>query len=180
MASRESTLFSLIKKENFGAYEELFRLYYPRLVVLAMRYLKRKDLAEEKVQDVFLQIWEKKESLTIKNVPSYLYRATVNECLQYIRHEKIVDEHAKKTGETKMTRSFQPEEIYFSREIEEITRKTLDSLSKINKKIFLLNRNEGLTYREIAEKLNLSVKTIEAHMTVVLKTFRKVLKDFSE
>ena len=178
MTSHETKLFTKIKKGDVAAFKQLFHEYYPRLVLLAKRYLGRKDLSEEMVQEVFLNIWEKKETLHVENLSSYLYRATVNECLKYIRHQKVVGEHVRKTSDLPPDQPNLPEEIYFSKEIEKITGNTLARLSETDRQIFLLNRQEGLTYKEIADKLNISVKTVEAHMSSVLKIFRQVLKEY--
>ena len=179
MHPEESHILEKIRQGDLEAYETIFKAYYQSLCIFALRYLKRTDLAEEIVQDIFVNIWEKRSSLVFEvSLKSYLYRAVHNNSLKFLQHQKVVDKHAKRV----MDRG----EDYFSEpsqnlQVEELNAKlgiAFAAMSDKTREIFEMSRNEGLKYQEIAEKLRISVKTVEAHMGNALKILRENLKDF--
>ena len=140
--------------------------------------MKDNDTAEELVQDLFYKFWEKHESLQITtSLKAYLFNAVRNNSLKYLEHLKIVDKYA---------RNYVPDEEYQEKtddliKVSELQQKidsTLDKMPARVSRIFKLSRFDGLKYKEIADKLNISIKTVEANMGIALKTFRKSLKDY--
>ncbi len=170
-----------IRKGDLKTFEVLFKKLYARLCNYANNYVHDMDVSEEVVQELFYKLWEKRGKLNINvSLKSYMYRAVYNGCLQYLNHRTIemrYEEYRKK--QHKVYDSDASEEIR-TRELNEIINDTLNSLPERCRTIFDLNRNEGLKYREIAEKLSLSVKTIEANISKALKLLRKNLKEYTE
>lgn len=177
--TEDKDLYIKLRAGDEQAFQTLFRKYYSSLCRFAHQFLKDREQAEEAVQDMFVKIWEKRETLNIDtSVKNYFFRSIRNHCLNQIQHEKI-----KKQYETRMldlARQETETEPFFL-EVDLIRRieKSIDSLPPKRKEIFRLNREEGMKYKEIAETLDLSIKTIEAQMGLALKHLREELKDFS-
>ncbi|MBN1180942.1 MAG: RNA polymerase sigma-70 factor [Bacteroidales bacterium] len=168
-----------IKAGDIKAFEIFFRELYPKLCGFANKYLNDIDLAEEFVQDVFYLLWEKRESLSIESsLKSYIYRTVQNKCLMHIRHLHVVSKHSKEVEMSSLQYNEDVTESIDEMELRNIVDKTLAILPERCRNVFRMNRFEGLKYKEIAEKLSLSVKTIEADMGKALKAFRESLKDY--
>ncbi len=174
----ENILFEKIKLGDEKAFEALFLHYYPHLCLYATQILKNSSAAEEIVQELFVRFWEKREETEIEtSLKNYLFRAAKNHCLNYIKHNQIKREYSQK---------FLAENEPFSTEYEfesqtELFRKIEESISALPEKrqeIFRLSRQEGLKYREIAKKMNISIKTVETQMGLAIKTLRDKLRDF--
>jgi RNA polymerase sigma-70 factor (ECF subfamily) len=168
-----------IKKGNIHAFEVLFKTYYKDLCLYANHYLKDLDLAEEATQDVFFTIWEKRASLHINDsIKAYLYTSIRNKCLKMIRSENIAHKysnHVKHAGRPKVTT---PVDELNAKELNLLIEKTIGQLPERTREIFRMNRYQGLKYQEIADKLSISVKTVEANMGKALKLFRKNLDEY--
>ena len=170
-------LLERIKSGNASYYEELFRKYYRPLCLFVFKYLRDPDEAEEIVQEMFVRIWQKKEDLVIAtSLKSYLYQAVRNICLNHLKHEAVKLEYQKNSIDSSSTANVS--DTLVALELEVRIRETLDKLPTERKRIFLMSRNEGLKYREIAEKLNISVKTVENQMSKALKFLKSELIDF--
>ena len=175
----ENSLFKEICNNNEKAFEKLFHHYYGNLCLFASRILKNDDAAEEVVQDFFVKLWEKRKQITIEtSVKSYLFRSVKNLCLNFIQHNKIKLRYAQtilsKTSNNQ-TDDYNFTEINLAEKIEE----SIQSLPAKRREIFRLSRKEGLKYREIAEKLNISIKTVETQMGLAIKTLRDKLKNYN-
>ena len=179
MISNDLELLERIRKGDENAFEHFFRTYYKPLCQFSYKILKDTVVAEEIVQDIFYHFWEKRQSLElILSVKSYLYKAVHNNSLKYLRHQKIVFDHEARV-KISQSNEFELQENYAEMgEISHIITKTLISVPERTREIFRLNRDEGLKYQEIAEQLNISVKTVEAHITSLLKLFRENLKEY--
>jgi RNA polymerase sigma-70 factor, ECF subfamily len=178
MSLTDLELIERVQKGDEKAFEMLFRTYYNSLCLFVHKILKDKEVSEEIVQDIFYYVWEKRESLELSiSVKSYLFKSVYNNSLKYIRHQKIV-----KNYESKVEKADQPFELQDNNaeigEIMHIIKFTLDQVPDRTREIFELNRNEGLKYQEISDKLQISIKTVEAHMTSILKLFRENLKEY--
>lgn len=178
MENSDLELYSQIQKGNEKAFELLFREYYKSLCFFCNKMVKDADTAEEIVQDFFFHLWDKRASFNLNtSVKAYLFKSIYNNTLKYLRHRKIIQEHESYTkihGE-----SFQlPDNYAETGEMIHIISETLKTVPERTREIFELNRNEGMKYQEIAEKLDISVKTVEAHISSLLRTFRTNLKEF--
>ncbi|WP_196895905.1 RNA polymerase sigma-70 factor [Aureivirga marina] len=176
MQTTES-LTSKFLEGDIQAYECIFKMHYSELCLFATKFVSCPDTAEEIVQDLFCKIWEKKKSLHIEtSIKSYLYGAVRLNCLKLIRDKKIQSKHIKEIKLNSDTISF--EDVMENIELQKKIYDTIQQLPSQRRKIFELSRFENLKYREIAEKLELSPKTIENQMGKALKFIRENLKDY--
>ncbi len=168
-----------LKTGDLNAFEMLFRTYYQPLCNYAYTYTQDRDEAEEVVQSTFLSIWEKYDTLEIHTgMKPYLYAMVRNSCLNIIKHEKIKQQHVKSEmvfGERTIE---SVANTVLATELDERIQKALEKLPEQCRIIFKLSRFEELKYAEIAEQLNLSIKTVENQMGKALKIMREQLKDY--
>jgi RNA polymerase sigma-70 factor (ECF subfamily) len=143
-----------------------------------MTLIKDHDTAEEIVQDLFFKLWQDKEKIKIESsLNGYLFRAVHNRCLHYIEHLKVVERHVQEMAPKQNEESESPADVLHYKELQARIARILEKLPERCGKIFCMNRFEGLKYSEIAEKLSVSVKTVEANMGKALKEFRKALAE---
>ncbi len=170
-------VFRKIQLGDIKEFERIFKELYSPLCIYARKFLQDDDKAEEIVQDIFYTIWKNRETLDIKiSLKSYLYRAVHNNCLQNIEHQSVENKYKQyiKNGETEFELDpLRAMELY---EMNQMIERTMDVLPERCSLIFRMNRYEGLKYREIAEKLEISIKTVEADMGKALQAFRHNLK----
>lgn len=165
-------LLHLISTGNQAAFRQLYSHYYKRLFHFALSLVKIRESAEEIVEDVFVRIWQQKESISnIRNIRVYLYTATKNASLNYLSQKarqnitEPFDHIHIELNDSGTT----PEQILITAEIHQNIQKAVDALPPRCKMIFKLVREDGLRYKEIAEILNISVNTIDAQMAIAVK-----------
>lgn len=160
-------------------FEDMFKSQYNILCGFANKYLEDLDAAEETVQSIFVKFWESRSTVTITgSLKSYLFTAVKNNCLNQLKHYKIRDdykEHNKRELDLNETSIGDQLE---TTELEEKIRASIENLPEGRKKIFILSRYEGLKYKEIAEKLNVSIKTVENQMGSAIKKLRSDLTEY--
>lgn len=162
-----------------AAFEQLFKKHFRELHAYGFSLLKDWEAAEEIVQTVFLKLWERNEWEHIQvSIKSYLYKSVYHDCLNYIRRQKI---HLKYQTQTVHTVNVSVEgtdgKIKLS-EMEQQLNKALNKLPEKCRAIFHLSRFESLKYQEIANQLQISIKTVETHMVKALRILRVEMKDF--
>lgn len=162
-----------------SGYESLFREHYQGLCTYVHFYLKDFAAAEEVVQELFYNLWKKRDELDINtSIKSYLYKAARNQSLNVIKHIEVRENYKKINEEQR-----QGSEMHIGDEVETIElqdriQAAINLLPPERKKIFLMSRYEDLKYREIAEKLNISVKTVEAQMGKALRFLKQQLNEY--
>ncbi|WP_196889081.1 RNA polymerase sigma-70 factor [Aureivirga sp. CE67] len=162
---------------DIKSYELLFKRHYLELCLFANKYVNCSETAEEIVQDLFCKVWEKRKTLNIKTcMKSYLYGAVKLNCLSYLRDQEIRSKHLKDIKNNIDTTLYSDE--LEENELKEKIYLAIRQLPEQRRKIFELSRFENLKYREIAEKMDLSPKTIENQMSKALKFMRANLKDY--
>ena len=175
----EQNLYVALKEGKETAFEMIFRTYYQPLCKYAYSFLNDKDEAEEVVQASFISIWEKRGELSIQtSLKSYLYRMVRNACLNVIKHEKVKQQHAQVQlagGEPAQESSSQP---VLASELEQKIYESMKRLPEQCRVVFQLSRFEGLKYQEIADQLDISVKTVENQVGKALKIMRTQLKEY--
>jgi RNA polymerase sigma-70 factor, ECF subfamily len=173
---RDTDITGRIRNGDVGQFESLFRSSYVSLVRYAKTLIKDHDTAEEIVQDLFYRIWKDREKLNIESsLNGYLFRSVHNKCLHYIEHNRVVERHAEEMAYQQTETQESPSDILNYKELQEKVASILERLPDRCGKIFTMSRFEGLKYTEIAEKLSVSIKTVEANMGRALKEFRKEL-----
>ena len=169
-------LMKRIKAGESLAYDVLFKKYYAYLCMIVYRMTQDKSRAEDVVQDVMLELWRKRESIEIKNaVKSYLHRSVRNKTLNLIRDEKMKFEGDEQllevpSGDSSVVQMMQGEDLA------ETLQKTYEKLPEKCRIVFALVKYEGLSYKETAQQLDISVKTVENQISKALRIFRKALK----
>jgi RNA polymerase sigma-70 factor, ECF subfamily len=170
---------SALKTGDITAFEMLFRSYYQPLCNYAYTFVQDRDEAEEIVQTTFLSVWEKRNALDIRTgFKPYIYAMVRNACLNLIKHEKIKQLHVQ--GELAVAeRSVESvSRTVMAAELETRIQSAMEKLPEQCRLVFKLSRFEELKYAEIAEQLNISVKTVENQMGKALKIMREQLAEY--
>ncbi|MFT3738184.1 MAG: RNA polymerase sigma-70 factor [Breznakibacter sp.] len=160
-------------KGGDAAFEELFSNYYTRLVVFAVKYVNDEDTAREMVQDVFVALYEKRDSLQIHtSVKSHLYQSVRNRCLNHIKREKLVKGH-----HDQIQISQKNDEAFFDQNVETTEFENsvfglIRSLPEKCRQIFEMSRFEGIKNDDIANQLNISKRTVETQISKALRFLR--------
>jgi len=176
--TNEKEIIRRIRLGDLKQFESLFRSSYVSLVKYAKSIVRDHDTAEEIVQDLFYRIWDNRERLSIgTSLNGYLFRAVHNKCLHMLEHKKVKEKHEREIIQSRISDStVTPDPVGYN-ELQEAISRVLERLPDRCGRIFCMNRFEGLKYNEIADKLAVSVKTVEADMGKALKEFRKALKE---
>jgi RNA polymerase sigma-70 factor (ECF subfamily) len=172
-------LFNKMKEGDQQAFNFIFTKHYPDLVNFAMVYLKEIFEAEEIVQDVFLKLWEDREALEIHtSLKAYLMNCIKNRCLDYFKHQRIIEKYNDRISKSQEQYIAEADKYLMLSELEKQINSTIDLLPATCKNIFNMSRIDGKKNREIAEELNISIKTVEANIGRALKTLRTNLVDY--
>lgn len=170
-----------IRAGDAQAFEALFHAFHAGLCAFAYRYVKSREVAEEIVQEVFLFLWERRETLDVRDsIKNYLFTAVRNAAVSWLRHERVVARRQVETLELFSRPAPSPDSMAISGELLAAVRRAIDRLPERCRLIFTLHREQGLTYGEIAQVLGLSPKTVEVQMGRALKALRKGLARFRE
>ena len=158
-----------------NSFEAIFRQFFPALMAFAKRYLQDEDSAREVVHVVMINLWERRAAIdTSEPLKSYLFKAVHNRCLNVLRDRK-------KYTEELTTEPFSDQDIQEQMEVMELNARisrVIESLPERCREIFEMNRFEGKRYKEIAELLGISVKTVENQMSKALKILRDHLAGY--
>ncbi|HLK30832.1 MAG TPA: RNA polymerase sigma-70 factor [Puia sp.] len=157
--------------EDQQAYKELFVSFYGYLSNFAWNFVKSKQISEEVVSDVFIKIWEKRKSLDkIDNLKVYLYVATRNVSLNYLDKKKNISFTDIEDFSTELKSSYSdPEQLLITSDMLLLINKAILQLPPKCRLIFKLIKEDRMKYREVAEVLHISVKTVEAQIAIALK-----------
>ena len=178
MEITDKELFDKVVKGNQAAFEKIFRKYYTSLCIHANRLVRNMDVAEEIVQDIFLHVWENRASLRITiSLSAYLHRSVHNSSLNHLKHKKVRDKYEQYVL-VKRSNQDSTKDYVVAKELEQKIEEGINQLPEQCKIIFCMNRFESLKYKEIAEKLSISIKTVEAQMGKALKILRNHVKEF--
>ena len=177
----DSETIKQFKADDMSAFDIIYRKYSKKLYRFAYSIIKVKPDAEGIVHEVFIKVWEKRNKIDeYLSFESYLFTITYNTTISFIRKkvkENKYTEHLKSIQNPSIQSNIIPEIEY--KELKEKSEKIIDLLPSRQKQIFKLNREEGLTYKEIAAKLTISINTVETHMERALKAIRKNLGEVS-
>ncbi|MBN1131514.1 MAG: RNA polymerase sigma-70 factor [Bacteroidales bacterium] len=181
MNLKDQYILGRIKNGDIGVFEKLFHRFYPGMCSYAEKLVGKDTVAEEIVQDVFYNIWKNREIFRINaSLKGYLYRAVFNNSMMHLRklkRERMADESV--TLESPATDP-DPVQKIVGDEMNAIIFNTLENLPERTSLIFRLNRFDGFRYKEIAEQLSISVKTVEANMGKALKALKNSLDKYNQ
>jgi len=168
----DEELYRQMSLGNENAYYSLFEKHWERLYVISVHLIKDREIAKDVVQEVFLSFWENKGHRAIENVGAYLSRAAKFASLKELRDNK--SEWHEGIERAKELSSTEPDNLDIE-ELQEQIATAVDELPERCKEVFILSREQHLTNKEIAQKLNLSQRTVETHISNALKHLRKTL-----
>lgn len=179
MLASEKDLLEAIREGDQTAFEMIFKEYYQALCRYANSFLNDREEAEEVVQGSFIGIWEKRSALYITtSLKAYLYQAIRNRCLNVIKHEKVKQQHAEHQLVMMPNHDEATTNTVLSNELEKKIYLAMQALPEQCRLVFKLSRFEELKYQEIADQLNISVKTVENQIGKALKIMREQLREY--
>jgi len=171
----ERALQQRIRAGDESAFDTVFRTHYAHLVRMAESVVREHALAEEVAQEVMLELWRRRETLQVEQTfRAYLLRSTRNRALNHVRHQRIVAREAAIAAIDAPNAPSAEDEV-LGTELEQAVRAAIDGLPKKCREVFLLSRDHGLKYAEIAVALEISVKTVEKRMGQALAELRQRL-----
>ncbi|CAG5008446.1 ECF RNA polymerase sigma factor SigW [Dyadobacter sp. CECT 9275] len=178
--SQDEELLSRLREGNREAFEQLYLKYWRRLFDSAYKRLLLREETEEIVQDLFVNIWVKRETLLITTtLEQYLYGSLRYSIYNFIRSSRIRETYLNSLLHTsEIDKSYIEDGIYYE-ELSKALDKCIESMPEKFKNVYVLSRKQNLTYKEIAQQLNLPLDTVEKHMGRALKILRENLKDFA-
>lgn len=168
-------------------FEDIYLSYFSKMKHFAQEYVILEEDAENIVQDVFTELWEKREMLNMPiNLIAYLFTTIKNKCLNHLRHKTIVNETANLLQEEyfitlrmnlNSLEAFD-QNLFSEQDIEQIITKALNTLSPKCKEIFIMSKIEGKKQKQIAAELNISINTVETQIGIAYKKLRVELKNY--
>jgi len=175
----EVGLLVRLTKGDELAFTEIYNLYWKKLMALAYSHIRDKFLAEEIVQEVFMSLWNRKDALEIKSLNAYLATAVKFSIFRHIasrvRKEQIIESLKK---DDSAVRNYElPDELFHAKFLEEYINQIVEELPEKCKLVYISSRRHGMSIPEIAAKMNIADKTVEAHLTKALKVLRLNLKE---
>ena len=178
MDAKQKKLLERLKKDDRSALKELFKEYYKSVCASIYRLVKDKSIVEDLAQEVFLRFWNKRHTINVQqSIGAYLRRMAVNEALGFLRSRKITesDENIQLESQDKDANI---EALVLHSELEDQIKQAIQNLPPRCKIVFILSRFEDLTYQEIANRMEISIKTVENQMGRALRLLRSQLKDY--
>lgn len=179
----QSTSTIILTEESFN---RLFLQYKQKLFVLAYGMVRSKEAAQDIVNESFMVIWETRDSIQANNIEAYLFGIVRNRCLKYRRSQLIgknvfekiqTKERGVMEFYTRAIESCNPQEM-FRTEIMEICENQLGQMSELTRRIFVAQRIDGKSYKEIAEEFNISIKKVDKELQRAASKLRISLKDY--
>jgi len=168
----EKILLEGLKEGNEKIFDYIFHYYYSGLVVFVQKYVPDQDVAEDIVQALFVKLWISRAELSINSsLKSYLFSSVKNRCIDYIRHEETKGKVEKKLIE-RLSGITDERNLLVESELREKINSAMEKLPPVCREVFYMNRFEGLKPAEIAEKKDISVRTVETHIGKALKILR--------
>ncbi|AXT49520.1 RNA polymerase sigma-70 factor [Aquimarina sp. BL5] len=171
-----------LNEGNEDSFKILFELYYTKLLNITKGYISNIEDAEEIVQDVFLKTWNKRKDIN-SNVNGYLFKMTKNLCLDYLRSKKYKLNSSNKILQLESYINHEAlsdvdASSLIEKELAEKIQVAIQLLPEKCKNVFIKSRVEGKKNREISDELDISLKTVENHMSKAIRHMRVHLKEF--
>ncbi len=172
----DNELLLLLKRGNDFAFSEIYNRYWGKMVSYAVRLTKSEDESADLVQEIFVSLWNRKETLEIKGtLASYLIKSTRNLCLRFIERNIHPTDFINRLAEHTIDKSQNIEENISLKELQEHIYCCVAKLPKKMQEVYLLSRDEQLSYREIAKKLGITEGTVKKQISNSLKIISESL-----
>ena len=171
---QEEIILRGLRQGEEASYRALFEHYYPVLVTFALRYVTDLDQAKELVQEVFIKLYQKREALQIaQSLKSYLFKAVYHQCLNTIKQAKLRQQHQQQAAQER-TDTDDTDHLVEAETIQRIYQ-AIETLPEQCRRIFTMNRFEGMNNQAIADQLGISKRTVETQISKALKLLRQAL-----
>jgi len=177
--SDEAFLLQKLKEGDIRALEVIFNQHYGNLCRYLLLLFKNQLLVEHIAQDIFVYLWENRQSIEIKSsLEAYLYSAGRYKALNQVRNANRRATINQFITETQPNEEKTSDSILELKELEQIINDAINTLPERCQQIFRLSREEDMSYKEIAQMLNISVNTVENQIAIALKKLRATLRPF--
>jgi len=179
VAYTDAELLEMFYEDNSKGLEVVFKQYYNQLCLSAMRITKEKSLAEDIVQEVFYELFRKKDNVKIQSLIGYLKRSVYNRSLNRIKSTREIFDSDELNTELR-DNSANSQETMEYKELSDHLNEVIDQLPEKCRLVFVLNRFEELSYKEVAQRLDISVKTVENQMSKALRILREQMAKYKK
>ncbi|MFC5682431.1 RNA polymerase sigma-70 factor [Flavobacterium sp. MAHUQ-51] len=181
----KASFFESFKKGDEKAFTYFYELYFNAIKNFSISFIYDVEEAENIVQEAFLNLWEKRGQVeSVNGIQSFLFTYAKSKCLNAIRHNKVKDRfksqilnEKERALDLEILNSLPLDELEF-KELEKVIENSIKQLPLTTQKVFIQKRFENKKNAEIAEEMNISIKTVEAHMTKALKLLKEGLSDY--
>ena len=171
----DNELLQSIKFDDKTSLEKIYRQYWSKLYIYAFNVLREREICEDIVQEIFVDLWTKRDEVQISDLNSYLYQAVKYQIFNHFRKSKYKKQLLMKFDQ--INEQYKIDELYEKKELRFHIKDIISSLPKRRRIIFQMSRQEGLSNKEISETLNISVQTVKNQISESLKFIRKSLKN---
>jgi RNA polymerase sigma-70 factor (ECF subfamily) len=176
---KDEELIALLKKGDAYSYTEIFERYNSILLRHAFRLLSNDEEAFDVVQDVFLQLWEKRNLIELRSsLSGYLFTAVKNRIFKLFAHQKVVLRYAESINAFMIEGYNIVEDQMMEKELSALIAKEIEALPAKMREVFILNKKEELTYKEIAERLNITDQTAKQQVYKAMKILKPKIDGF--
>lgn len=174
-----SALNAIATHDDTSSFEFIFNHFYDKLLRVAIYYLKTEPRAEDAVADVFVKLWDNRRKLKkVKSIDKFLFTMCKNQCLYVIRSNKKIEFNSEMIDIKQRIIIENPESSLISEEFITFFNRKVNELPPKCKLIYLMIKDEGLKYKEVATILNISAKTVENHMSKAIGHIRKCINSY--
>lgn len=163
-----------LQQDDKYAFKQLYEQYYSRVVAFIVGMIKKEDIANDLAQDVFVNLWLGRKRLDIsQNLQNYIFVASRNAAINYLRKELAHVHEQIETVQEKIYAESNIEDSIFAREINLLIEMVVSEMPKQRQLIYRMSREEGLSNNEIANKLEISKRSVENQLSIALKEIRQ-------
>ncbi len=175
--NKELEYIKRLSEGDRQAFDALFLLYYPRIKVFILGFVKDEDDASDLAQDAFIRVWNNRENLTrVASFGAYLFKISKNIIFDFFRRKSLYERYAQEEVQMKVDEiSWQLNEVLDARELEILIHGLVDKMPEKRQIIFKMSRNQRLSNEEISKELGLSKRTVETHIFNALKELREFI-----
>ncbi|QQY82126.1 RNA polymerase sigma-70 factor [Tamlana sp. s12] len=176
LSHNDEYLIQLLHEGDEQALSLIYKKYWEVMYVAAYNLVKNKEISEDIVQDVFVNLWNKRDKLLVKtSLKSYLYTSTIYKVYDFFRKNNKMIEVELVTNFNEKIQALTPETQLMHKELIQHVESVIDELPEKCKEVFRLSREEGLSNKAIAAQLNISLRTVEGHISKALRFLRMSL-----
>ena len=176
IVSNEDRLLKAIKLDK-TSFDQIYKQYWSKLYIYAFNVLKEKEICEDILQEIFIDLWAKRDNVQITDLNSYLYQSVKYQIFNHFRKSKYKKQLLMKFN--LINKQYNVDELYEKKELKAQIKSLISRLPKQRRMIFQMSRYDGFSNKEISENLNISLQTVKNQISKSLKFIRRSLKNIS-